>query len=635
MANLTTITGMEYLNTSEVTSMTGMFANCTSITTLDLSRFNTANVENMVAMFSDCTNLTTIYVGDGWTTDDETIGSEMFTNCTALEGGNGTRYDADHVDKEYARIDADGTPGYLTYKDNKEAYAVYTEDNTTLTFYYDKLRSSRTGTTYELNTGSNDPGWKSDGTNALVTNVVFDPSFAGARPTTTCEWFRNMTNLTTITGIEYLNTSEVINMNSMFDGCSSLTSLDLSHFNTQNVQEMVGMFYDCSNLESLDLRSFNTANVTGMVSMFKGCSSLKSLDVSSFNTQNVWGINVMFDGCSSLKSLDLSSFNTENVTNMAWMFYGCSSLTTIYVGTGWNTAKVTSSDYMFYDSHNLVGGAGTVYNDANPKDKTYARIDGGPDSDTPGYFTLKTEPYVVLSTDGTTLTFYDDGDNNKPGFVYKLEQWSWRGKAEGEDVTTVVFDPSFANARPTHTINWFAGLINLTTISGMEYLNTSEVTEMAAMFASCSSLTTLDLSSFNTANVINMNVMFAGCTRLTTIYVGDGWSTDAVNSSTSMFEICTSLVGGMGTPYDAGHKDAEYAHVDGGPSNPGYFTYKATFMLGDVNGDGKVDVADITALTNHLLGIEGAYNSIAADVDENGEVTSADVPVLVSIILGR
>ena len=60
-----------------------------------------------------------------------------------------------------------------------EAYACYTSSNTTLTFYYDNLRSSRSGTTYDLNTGDDWPGWRRDGNNASVTRVVFDSSFAG------------------------------------------------------------------------------------------------------------------------------------------------------------------------------------------------------------------------------------------------------------------------------------------------------------------------------------------------------------------------------------------------------------------------------------------------------------------------
>jgi len=237
------------------------------------------------------------------------------------------------VNRLYARIDG-GTsnPGYFTIA--TEAYACYTPSNTTLTFYYDTQRSSRTGTTYDLNTGAHDTGWDTDGTRSNVTKVVFNSSFAGARPTTTYDWFYDMQNLESITGMEYLNTSEVTNMAHMFNSCIELTSLDLSHFNTSKVTDM----------------------------------------------------KQMFSGCTGLTSLDLSSFNTSKVTAMSYMFLGCSNLRTIYVGNGWSTAAVTASTKMFRNCTSLVGGQGTTYDDSHI-DKTYAHIDGG--TSNPGYFTDK------------------------------------------------------------------------------------------------------------------------------------------------------------------------------------------------------------------------------------------------------
>ena len=258
----------------------------------------------------------------------------MFYNCTSLVGGQGTTYDYIHYNKDYAHLDG-GTnnPGYFTAA--TEAYACYTPSNTTLTFYYDDQRATRTGTTYDLNTGDNIPDWYYGHTNASVTKVVFDPSFANARPTTTYTWFYDMGSLQSITGMNYLNTSEVTNMAFMFAYASNLTSLDVSHFNTSKVTDM----------------------------------------------------RAMFERCSNLTSLDLSSFNTSKVTDMGYMFYSCFDLRTIYVGNGWSTAAVTYSSDMFTGCTSLVGGQGTTYNDSNPKDKTYAHVDGGPSN--PGYFTDK------------------------------------------------------------------------------------------------------------------------------------------------------------------------------------------------------------------------------------------------------
>ena len=519
MFELTSIVGIEYLNTRKVKNMNGMFSNCTSLTSLNVSNFNTSNVTSMNSMFYDCSglisldlsnfntakvtdmcnmfysteNLKTIYVGSGWSTAAVTNSVEMFQGCTSLVGGKGTAYDANHTDVAYAHIDG-GTdnPGYFTVA--TKPYVVYDSSNTTLTFYKDGQQVSHNATTetvYDLNEGSTLPAWYRDLSYANVTSVVFHESFADARPTSTVGWFALMSKLTSITGIEYLNTSEVTNMYGMFYGCSSLTSLDLSHFNTSNVTSMYEMFIGCSSLTSLDLSLFNTSNVTDMREMFQYCSSLTTLDLSHFNTKNVTSMREMFSGCTGLTTLDLSNFNTENVTSMHKMFNGCTGLTSLNL-SHFNTKNVTSM---------------------------YAMFDG------------------------------------------------------------------------------CSGLTSL----DVSNFNTANMTDMFYMFCDCSGLTTLDLSHFNTSNITNFSWMFYGCNNMRTIYVGDGWSTAAVTYSYNMFTGCTSLVGGKGTAYDDNHTEAAYAHIDGGTSDPGYFTYKPAFLLGDVNGDSKVDVADITALTNYLI----------------------------------
>ena len=123
--------------------------------------------------------------------------------------------------------------------------------------------------------------------------------------------------------------------------------------------------------------------------------------------------------------------------------------------------------------------------------------------------------------------------------------------------------------------------------------------------------------------------MFAGCSDLTTIYCNDDWDTGAVTSSTKMFDECTKLRGGNGTAYDSNNVTVSYAHPDAA-GNPGYFTRKA--LRGDVNGDGKVDVADVTAQVNLMK--SGSYSS-AADLDGSGTLTEIDVTELVNIVLRK
>ena len=149
-----------------------------------------------------------------------------------------------------------------------------------------------------------------------------------------------------IAGLELLDTSKVTNMRYMFNGCSALTSLDLSGFDTSKVTYMDNMFNGCSALTTLDVSGFDTSQVTYMGSMFYWCTALTSLDLSGFDTSNVTNMICMFYNCNKLTSLDLSGFDTSKVTGMRAMFYCCYALTSLDL-SGFDTANVTSMDDMF------------------------------------------------------------------------------------------------------------------------------------------------------------------------------------------------------------------------------------------------------------------------------------------------
>lgn len=163
--------------------------------------------------------------------------------------------------------------------------------------------------------------------------------------------FDNCYNLKKL-DLSNFDTSKVFMMGDMFRRCENLTSLNVSSFNTANVMHMANMFDSCSKLESLDIRNFNTSNVTSMYSMFYNCSNLSELDVSSFDTSKVTDMAHMFRRCSSLKTLDVSNFNTSNVTNTQAMFGGCTQLSTIDLNS-FDTAKVTNMNSMFESCKNL------------------------------------------------------------------------------------------------------------------------------------------------------------------------------------------------------------------------------------------------------------------------------------------
>ena len=173
-----------------------------------------------------------------------------------------------------------------------------------------------------------------------------------------------------------------------FDGMTMCQDMELSKLDTSASISMYCMFKNCSSLTSVDLSGFDTGSVTEMDSMFSNCSSLTSLDLSSFDTSKVTNMQSMFISCSAITTIDMSSFNTSLVDNMKSMFRNNQLLATIYASASFITTQVSVSQYMFNNmSTNLVGGAGTIWSDSNPKDKTYAHIDGG--TSNPGYFTSK------------------------------------------------------------------------------------------------------------------------------------------------------------------------------------------------------------------------------------------------------
>ena len=476
-----------------------------------------------------------------------------------------------------------------------------------------------------------------------IKRVVFDKSFKTYAPTSLKGFFAWLTNLETIKDLKYLNTEQVTDMSNMFYGCSALTSLDVTHFNTAKVTNMNYMFYGCSKLTSLDVTKFNTANVTNMSYMFCRCPVLSSLDVTKFNTANVTNMSYMFESCSALSSLDLSNFNTAIVTDMSYMFYGCSALSsldlsnfytkevgnmvcmfsgcsalkTIYASEKFVTSKVQSGEGMFAWCKNLKG---TILEYNNSKtDHTYANCG------TNGYFTPVFE-YAEFNEGTGTLTFRRGLSKPKGAYALNLEAsepgwWS----THRYEIKKVVFDASFANARPTSCYYWFCNCSKLTDIEGIENLNTENVTNMRGMFFNCPNLSSLDLTnfstgnvtdmnamfgycqlssldltSFNTANVTEMNFMFQGCSALTTIYASEMFVTDQVEGY-GMFKDCTNL-----KDYSAREIDSKYANY-----KTGYFS-----KLVGKNGDDKIGAAGETLATDNLVLDDGkdfvAYEPFAA-----------------------
>ena len=451
-----------------------------------------------------------------------------------------------------------------------EAYVHLSEDQTALTFFYDAFRTYRHGTTWRIeenktNGNSFPPAWTGDekSPNTTVLTVVFDAWFRDFSPTTTAKWFYYLKSLKHIEGFEHLNTSQVTDMSGMFSGCESLTSLDLTSFDTSKVTDMRWMFFDCESLTALDLSSFNTSEVTGMSGMFYDCESLTALDLSSFNTSEVTDMSYMFFGCSSLTALNLSSFDTSKVAEMNELLSSCRQLKSISFGKiqlqeGAELQEVFSNcpsltqitchpDSQFNDLKQLFEHCALLKNVVDYH-QLYSLLQQNKADDIKIPFqtpiSSMLEAYVVQSADQTTLTFYYD----KKRFSHSTHSWSiyecssnsptWQ--YTGVTTLKAIFTASFKDFHPTSTAYWFADFESLKHIEGLEYLDTSEVTDMSGMFGGCSSLRALDLSRFDTSQVARMIAMFYGCSSLTSLNLSR-FDTSEVKDMGHMFDNCPSL----------------------------------------------------------------------------------------------
>ena len=252
----------------------------------------------------------------------------------------------------------------------------------------------------------------------------------------------------------------------------------------------------------------------------------------------------------------------------------------------------------------------------------------------------------LKNQDDVTLTFYYDFNKSKrEGKVFEIGNNDWSPYV----VYTAKVDQSMADYHGlTSMQGMFSSLYDVTEIEGIEYLNTENVTDMSNMFCDCNSLTSVNLSHFNTSkvttmaymfdsceslttlnvsgfdmsNVMDVEAMFRYCSNLTTIYCNDNWAKQGL-SDAEMFLGCVNLEGAV--HFLEGNDYSDWA-------NPtyGYFTWKK--LRGDVNGDNKVDVADVTAMVNLIK--SGAFSS-AADLDGSGTLTAIDMTELVNIILGK
>ena len=586
LSGITEINGLEYLNTSETKEMTNMFGGCSSLTTLDLSTFTTNNVVNMAGMFSGCSGLKELKI-DGFVTNNVKIMTDMFRGCSALTDLDLSNFNTENVTDMYGMF---------------------------------------------------------NGCSAL-------------------------TNL----NLRSFNTGKVNYMTNMFRYCSSLETLDLSSFETGSVSLMDYMFYDCNNLKHLDVSRFNTSNVEKMYYMFGGCSSLTTLDVSNFDTSKVTDMNSMFDGCSSLVELVFRKFKPLETAKTDRLFYSCKKLSTIYCDDTWSCA---SSQNMFYGCTSLKGAIRYISGNWNAD---YANPVTGYFTNLPDTFDIKIAGTSVTSINcndltaisGVTGTASYDPDTK----TLYLEDASITEKTLfGGYAIKTTLDTLHVNVEGECNISSSKGVglhsnSRNVVIGGTGTLNINA--SKAGIVMNNPAANSLDIDDKVTVNVEAdtygmvgreyVRRLLADTIYTTTLKVGGENSKLSVKGTTR----CFNTLGGF-SPAD-GYKVTSPSRTAFDPASNTFCRVTATssgsgkigtglpvltlvpvagaavviekpYILGDVNHDGSITMADANAVVNYYLATDKStvtgFHESEANVNGDDGITMADANMIVNMFLG-
>ena len=598
LSNLKEIFGMPYLHTDEVTDMSYMFAGCRSLENIDASRFNTSKVTNMELMFFYCTKLkvidisnfdvtnvqkagnmfalcselTTIICKSDWSGHPFIEAQIMFSGATNLIGQNGTTYDNDHIDAEYARPDGiNGKKGYFS----------------------DHLITYRTVTYVDWNGDELYVEQVADGKNAKGPDT--DPEREGYAFT---GWDKPLTNITsnlTVTATYEANTY-VVTVDEVENGEIRLLDVDID---LTAVPYGTTLFFEAVPDKNYELDSWtnydeeNGLLVTDNVivsATFRLQTFAVTFDSDGYGHIEVEEEGIDLDHVPYGTVLHLVAVPDPGYEFAGWVDYdpdeGLKVTENVTVSVSFKEASLLVT-FIDINGDDIGEPQSVNYGEAAvapevPEVEGFVFI--GWDTDfsqvttdlvvKAQYLDLsKEETVLYVAIDGTTMTVLFDNMSKTHPLTYDMDDIS----SDVRNATRkVVIDPSVNNTTVTTLYNGFANMPNLETVEGLNNINTGELTDVSFMFMNCSSLTSIDLNGFDLSGVTSAYGMFMGCSNLATILCNADYTALAGDASVGMFQGCTSLVGGKGTTYSTAHKDASYARPDGGSSAPGYFTAKDT-----------------------------------------------------------
>ena len=566
-------------DTSNVEDMSYMFYGCSSLSDVNLTGIDTSHVESFKAMFRDCSTLKQINL-DGFNTAAATSFEAMFKGCSGLENLNLKNFNTENVAVMGEEDELFGGGGMFEGCSSLASLDL-SNFNTSKVKIFSKMFSG-CESLQELKIGSFDTS----------SGETFRGMFEN------CKAIR-------ILDLSNFNTSRALDMESMFAGCDNLQTVNVSTFDTSKVEDYCAMFKNCYALKELDLSGFETERAKSMAEMFSGCSSITELDLSSFTTSNVEdsndsndyrGIERMFENCSSLSSLNIASFDTSKITNFQRLFAGCNSLSNLDI-SNFNMSNGRELDEMFAGCTSLVDVRIPDNFIGNSADRYYgvSRIFYGcnsletiPENFSFGSLSISSEdnifeytgdqsflPTYYNGTDEAVLNYDWAGDNRRlilptsegwtqigtcewriengvltirpindeeTGVLPSMESYQWNSpwESEAQNITKIVIPKPISAGKSVSSL--FTNLTSLTEIEGLENLDVSNTAYFDNLFSGCSSLTSVDISSWDTSNAESQGAMFSECSKLSNVVIPDNFIGPKCSYMGYLFSGCSSLV---------------------------------------------------------------------------------------------
>lgn len=367
----------------------------------------------------------------------------------------------------------------------------------------------------------------------------------------------------------------------MFMSCSSLTSLDLSNFNTGKAQYTNHMFYGCANLKTIYVsKGWDVNGVSYSYNMFSSCDRIVGEKGTTYSSSDIDKNRAVVDG----ENPGYLTYKDSSFESMAYAVYDSNDNSLVFfkddIGKYYDKQVIGTKTYYYNIENQPLSQREPGWHEHSSSIQTVRFDDEIKPINTSfwfSYFTSLESPIVLTNLDTQNAVYMRNMFESYPLSVLDVSNLDTSSATRMDSMFSgcsniETLDVSgFDTRNVTDMYMMFNGCSNVTELDVSNF-STTAVTDMAYMFENCDKLTTLNLSNFDTINVTNMYRMFYDCNLLKTIYVADKWNTDAVTESDQMFDGCNRLIGGNGTTYNLNYVDKARAKIDGGSSDPGYFT---------------------------------------------------------------